>query len=120
MRPTLEARVRSSRQPRVLVILLVLLLATVQVASAASLPEEIRLPITEHTLRNGMRLLIVERRESPTFSAYLRFQVGSANEIPGQTGLAHLLEHMMFKGTRLFGTLDPGRELPLLEQIDAR
>jgi predicted Zn-dependent peptidase len=89
-------------------------------AIAAPLPDDIRLPITEHTLKNGMRLLIVERRESPTFSAYLRFRVGSANEMPGQTGLAHLLEHMMFKGTTLFGTLDPEREQPLLEQIDAR
>jgi predicted Zn-dependent peptidase len=94
--------------------------ASLPPAIAAPLPENIRLPITEHTLKNGMRLLIVERRESPTFSAYLRFRVGSANEMPGQTGLAHLLEHMMFKGTTLFGTLDPEREQPLLEKIDAR
>jgi predicted Zn-dependent peptidase len=90
---------------------------------AGSLPEipaDIRLPITEHTLKNGMRFLIVERRESPTFSAYLRFKVGSANEVPGQTGLAHLLEHMMFKGTTLFGVVDPDRERPILEKIDER
>jgi predicted Zn-dependent peptidase len=78
------------------------------------------LPIIEHTLPNGMRFLIVERRESPTFSVYLRYAVGSANELPGRTGMAHLLEHMMFKGTTLFGTLDPERELPLLDKIDER
>ncbi|HSB69444.1 MAG TPA: pitrilysin family protein [Candidatus Methylomirabilis sp.] len=89
-------------------------------AAAASLPQDIRLPITQHTLRNGMQVLIVERRESPTFSAYLRFKVGSASEPSGQTGLAHLLEHMMFKGTGLFGTTDPDRELPILERIDRR
>jgi predicted Zn-dependent peptidase len=89
-------------------------------ASPPEAPEDIRLPITEYRLENGMRFLIVERRESPTFSAYLRFQVGSADETPGRTGLAHLLEHMMFKGTTLFGTLDPERELPILEKIDAR
>ncbi len=66
-----------------------------------------------------MRLLIVERRESPTFSAYLRFKVGSVNDAPGQTGLAHLLEHMMFKGTTLFGSSNPEAERPILEQIDA-
>jgi len=81
-------------------------------------PDRIALPITEHTLKNGMRLLIVERRESPTFSAFLRFRVGSANEPAGQTGLAHLLEHMMFKGTRQFGTTDPAKELPILDRLD--
>jgi predicted Zn-dependent peptidase len=84
------------------------------------LPDETRLPITEHTLANGLRILIVERRDSPTFSAYLRFNVGSANEVSGQSGLAHLLEHMMFKGTTLFGTSDPERETPILEKIDAK
>ncbi len=65
-------------------------------ASAEMLSDIFRLPVTERTLTNGMRLLVVERRESPTFSAYLRFRVGSLNEAVSQTGLAHLLEHMMF------------------------
>lgn len=110
---------RSPRHSWVSVILLALLLTQSRAAAPASVPEDIRLPFTEHTLKNGMRFLIVERHDSPTFAAYLRFQVGSANEAPGFTGLAHLLEHMMFKGTTLFGTLDPGRELPLLDKIDA-
>jgi len=112
--------VRSFHQRLAITLLLTLFLATFQTAAAATLPDEIRLPITEHTLANGMRILIVERRESPTFSAYLRFNVGSANEVAGQTGLAHLLEHMMFKGTTLFGTTDPERERPILEKIDAK
>ncbi len=115
----MEAPVRLVRSVCVSVVL-VFLLATRSAAAVAALPADIQLPITEHTLRNGMRVLIVERRESPTFSAYLRFKVGSANEVPGQTGLAHLLEHMMFKGTTLFGTTDPERERPILEKIDAR
>ncbi len=89
-------------------------------AVAASSVDDLRLSATEFTLKNGMQFLVVERHESPTFSAYLRFRVGSANELPGQTGVAHLLEHMMFKGTRLFGTLDPAKEAPILEMIDAR
>jgi predicted Zn-dependent peptidase len=88
-------------------------------AASATAPDGINLPITEHILKNGMHLLIVERRESPTFSAFLRFRVGSANEPAGQTGLAHLLEHMMFKGTQQFGTTDPARELPILDRLDA-
>ena len=115
----LEARVRSLSRPFVSVVLLALLLVHSRVAAPASVPEDILLPITEHTLKNGMRFLIVERRDSPTFAAYLRFMVGSANEVPGQRGLAHLLEHMMFKGTTLFGTLDPERELAILQRIDA-
>lgn len=87
---------------------------------AALSPDDVRLPTIEFTLKNGMQFLVVERHESPAFSAYLRFKVGSANEVPGQTGLAHLLEHMMFKGTRLFGTRDPEREAPILEKIEAR
>lgn len=102
------------------ILLVVLLLAGLRNAPAAVGSDEIRVRITEHTLENGMRFLIVERHDSPTFAAYLRFQVGSADEAPGLTGLAHLLEHMMFKGTRLFGTLDPEPELAILQKIDAR
>jgi predicted Zn-dependent peptidase len=116
-------------------VLSLVLLAGARAAAAANPPElaphvspqvapqvanDIRLPMTERTLANGMRVLVVERRESPTFSAYIRFNVGSANEAPGQTGLAHLLEHMMFKGTTLFGGVDTERERAILEKIDAR
>ncbi len=97
----------------------VVLLLPGYVAASEVLAENFRLPVTEHTLKNGMRFLIVERRESPTFSAYIRFKVGSVNEAPGQTGLAHLLEHMMFKGTTRFGSTDAVRERPLLARIDA-
>lgn len=112
---------RRSRAAWAFLVLLSLLLTTSQNVAPASppeIPDDIRLPITEYTLQNGMRILIVERRESPTFSAYLRFKVGSAYETSGQTGLAHLLEHMMFKGTTRFGSVSPEQELPLLEKID--
>ena len=110
---------RSPRHFLIPTLLLAVLIGQSHAAAPASVPEDIRLLITEHTLKNGMRFLIVERHDSPTFAAYLRFQVGSVNETPGFTGLAHLLEHMMFKGTTLFGTLDPERELPILDRIDA-
>lgn len=109
---------RYARLPVVLAILFLLVRAAA--AAPATLPDGLPFPVTEHTLKNGMRFLVLTRRESPTFAAYLRFRVGSADEAPGQTGLAHLLEHMMFKGTRLFGTLDPERELPILQEIDER
>lgn len=110
---------RSSYHFPILVVLLTVLIGHGHAIAGASVPEDIRFPVTEHTLKNGMRFLIVEKHDSPTFAAYLRFQVGSVNETPGVTGLAHLLEHMMFKGTTLFGTLNSDRERPFLDKIDA-
>lgn len=81
--------------------------------------QEPQLDVRGHTLANGMQVLIVPRRGAPTFSAHLRFNVGSVHETPGLTGLAHLLEHMMFKGTRWIGTRDPAAEIPLIQESDA-
>jgi zinc protease len=55
--------------------------------------------VSRFTLPNGLRLLVVEDHSSPTFSYQTWFRVGSRNEVPGRTGLAHLFEHMMFKET---------------------
>ncbi len=72
------------------------------------------LPVTEHVLDNGMRFLIIEDHTAPTFMGAWVAHVGSSNEMPGQTGLTHLLEHMMFKGTRVIGTKDLDKDLNLL------
>ena len=74
--------------------------------------------VQEHTLRNGMKVLLLERHQSPTVSFYLRFKVGSVDEESGKTGVAHLLEHMLFKGTKTLGTTDYRAEEKILEQID--
>lgn len=55
--------------------------------------------VHRYSLENGLRLLVVEDHSSPTFAYHTFFRVGSRDEIPGKTGLAHLFEHMMFKGT---------------------
>jgi predicted Zn-dependent peptidase len=62
--------------------------------------------VQEHTLSNGMKLLLVQRDIAPTVSAGWVARVGSANERPGITGISHLFEHMMFKGTKTIGTRD--------------
>ena len=64
------------------------------------------IPITEHTLSNGMRVLLVERHDEPSIACGWVARVGSADERPGITGIAHLFEHMMFKGTKIIGTID--------------
>ncbi|HEY6007479.1 MAG TPA: pitrilysin family protein [Geobacteraceae bacterium] len=94
-----------------LVLSLVLL---VPLASGAGLEDKVR----EHTMKNGMKLLIVERHSSPTVSAWIRFRVGSVDERSDERGLAHLLEHMLFKGTKTLGTKDYVAEKPLLDRIE--
>lgn len=66
--------------------------------------------VTEHTLSNGMKVLLLERHDDPSVSGGWVTHVGSANERPGITGIAHLFEHMMFKGTPSIGTKDPKRD----------
>lgn len=63
-------------------------------------------------LVNGLRLFVLERRNAPVFSYQTWFDVGSRDEEPGKSGLAHLFEHMMFKGTKKMpqGTFDRAME----------
>jgi predicted Zn-dependent peptidase len=72
------------------------------------------IPVVERTLLNGFKLLMVERHEEPRISGGWVAHVGSANERPGITGIAHLFEHMMFKGTPTIGTKDAKRDLEIL------
>ncbi len=65
-----------------------------------------------------MKFLIVERHVAPTVAAFVLFKVGGVDDPAGQTGSAHLLEHMMFKGTRTLGTLDYAAERPLMARED--
>lgn len=75
--------------------------------------------VVEHTMKNGMKLLLVERHTSPTVAAWIRFRVGSVDERSDERGIAHLLEHMLFKGTTTLGTKDFTAEKPLLDKIEA-
>ena len=70
--------------------------------------------VIEHRLANGLTLLMVERRHAPVVSINVTFGVGGVNELTGQTGVAHLYEHMAFKGTRRLGTKNYEQERPLL------
>ncbi|MBD0305632.1 MAG: insulinase family protein [Nitrospiraceae bacterium] len=74
--------------------------------------------VIEHRLANGLTLLMVERHQSPVVSINVTFGVGGINEHNGMTGIAHLYEHMAFKGTRTLGTKDYERERPYLEELD--
>jgi zinc protease len=65
------------------------------------------------TLDNGLRVLLLEDHRSPIVSFQMWYRVGSRNEQPGATGIAHFLEHMMFKGTPTYG---PRQFAQLVEQ----
>lgn len=75
-----------------------------------------QVPVKEHTLTNGMKLLLVQRRDEPVISGGWVAKVGSANERPGITGIAHLFEHMMFKGTPTIGTKDYKKDIQIINE----
>ena len=75
--------------------------------------------VTEHRLDNGLTFLIYERPGAPVVSFYTYVDVGSAQEVPGITGLAHMFEHMAFKGTTKIGTKDAEKEAEALAKVDA-
>ncbi|MFQ5692631.1 MAG: M16 family metallopeptidase [Nitrospinota bacterium] len=63
---------------------------------------EIRWDVREEKLPNGLKVLLLKDSRAPVATFMVWYRVGARNELPGATGLAHLLEHMMFKGTRRF------------------
>src|SRR6056297_1590086 len=62
-------------------------------------------PVTDFTLDNGMEVVVIEDHRAPAVTQMVWYRAGSADEAPGVSGVAHYLEHLMFKGT---DTLDPG------------
>ena len=74
---------------------------------------ELENSVTEHTLNNGLTILIMERHDAPVASFVTYSNVGSADDPKGYTGLAHMFEHMAFKGTTTLGTTDINKEMAL-------
>ena len=75
--------------------------------------------VTVKTLANGLTLIICERPEAPVFSFFTLVDAGSAQDPMQQTGLAHMFEHMAFKGTDKIGTTNYAAEKPALEKVEA-
>lgn len=67
--------------------------------TAATAPPSPVQGVVKRTLENGLRVLVVPRRTAPVVTTMLWYRVGSRDEVPGSTGIAHFLEHLMFKGT---------------------
>ena len=73
-----------------------------------------------YTLPNGLKVYLSVNKEKPRIQTYIAVRTGSRNDPAETTGLAHYLEHLMFKGTKQFGTSDPVKEQPYLDDIERR
>src|SRR5262249_41114938 len=74
--------------------------------------------VTRKVLANGLTALVCVRPEAPVFSFFTHVDAGSDREAPGITGLAHMFEHMAFKGTDTIGTRDYAAEKAALERVE--
>jgi predicted Zn-dependent peptidase len=89
-----------------------------QAAAAPRFEEAFMSRVREHVLANGLRLLVLERHEVPVVSFVTMANVGSVDEHVGITGVAHIFEHMAFKGSREIGTTDYKAEQNALAAVD--
>ena len=75
--------------------------------------------VKEFTLKNGLKVFISTNKTAPRIQTMIAVKAGSKFDPPQTTGLAHYLEHMMFKGTHRYGTIDWNKEKALLDKIAA-
>ena len=73
-----------------------------------------------YTLDNGLKVYLSVNKEKPRIQTFIAVRTGSKNDPAETTGLAHYLEHLVFKGTKQFGTNNPTAEAPLLDEIEKR
>ena len=80
--------------------------------------DRVKSQVTEFQLENGMKFIVLERHQAPVVSFLTYADVGGVDEPEGQTGIAHFLEHLAFKGTSKIGTTDWQAEKALLDKLD--
>jgi len=97
---------------------LLLAMGTLGIAARAQDLASFEKRTTVKVLPNGLTLVICERHEAPVFSFYTLVDAGSANDPGGQSGLAHMFEHMAFKGTPEIGTTDYAAEKVALAKVE--
>src|SRR5579863_5217897 len=74
--------------------------------------------VTEFTLANGLHFLVIERHEAPVVSFHTYVNVGSVDDPSGETGIAHMFEHMAYKGTPTIGTKNWPEEKKALDAVE--
>lgn len=89
------------------------LIALIGSVQAQTPTEPRQIPIEQHSLKNGLRIVLSPDHSAPTYAISVTYNVGSHNERPGRTGFAHLFEHMMFQGSENVGK---GEHMILVEK----
>ncbi|HUR82690.1 MAG TPA: pitrilysin family protein [Thermoanaerobaculia bacterium] len=102
------------RRTSMLVALLMLVASAATAQDLASFEKR----TSTRVLDNGLTVIILERHDAPVFSYATMVNTGSAQEVPGITGLAHMFEHMAFKGSDLIGTKDWKAEEAALRKVE--
>jgi len=95
--------------------LIAAVMATLLISASVAGETEELIPYEAFTLKNGLRLVVHEDHKAPIVAVNIWYHVGSRNETPGQTGYAHLFEHLMFQGSQHSG----GEQIELLEKVGA-
>ena len=103
-------------------ILVYLLLAALLGAASCSRYQSVKddpMAVRIYTLDNGLKVYMTVNKDEPRIQTYIAARVGGKDDPSDNTGLAHYLEHMMFKGSRVLGTQDFAAERPMLKEIEA-
>src|SRR5450631_4169889 len=103
-------------RPRFALFLLVPALLAAQ--SVAELQKSFEKKVTEFTLANGLHFIVIERHEAPVVSFHTYMNVGSVDDPGGESGLAHMFEHMAFKGTPTIGTKNWPAEKAAMDAVE--
>ena len=97
----------------------ILLSAILLISSIVSVSAQLREGLTEYKLENGLTVMLWEDHDQPDVTGYVVVRAGAVDEPAEYTGLAHYLEHMLFKGTQKIGALDWEAEKPIYDSIIA-
>src|SRR5205823_2858881 len=96
---------------------LALIVVTPALLSAQSL-KDFEKRVTEFTLGNGLHFIVLERHEAPVVSFHSYVNAGSVDDPSGETGIAHMFEHMAFKGTETIGTKNWPAEKKVMDEVE--
>src|SRR5215831_20685871 len=99
-------------------LLLTILACALSLQSPAQSLKDFEKKVTEFTLPNGLHFILIERHDAPVLSFNTYVNTGAVDDPSGRTGLAHMFEHMAFKGTPTIGTKNWPSEKQALDAIE--